>query len=71
MVEDVGVAVVVMEPVGVPVVVDVRVVEPDAVTVAVDDEVNVGGNADGLTETASCPTTILTPQTSGRVRVAE
>ena len=80
---EVGVAVKVVEPVGVPVAVDVVVAErltvvvPEAVIdavavvvkVGVDDP--VGGSAVGLTDTASCPTTILTPQASGRVRVAE
>ena len=69
-VEDVGVAVSVMEAVGVPVVVDVRVVVvvPETVTlaVAVEEVVIVG-----LTDAASWPTTRLTPQTSGSERVAE
>jgi len=86
---EVGVAVKVVELVGVPVAVDVLVaervvvVDPDAVmeavavnvvveeTETVVEEVAVGGNAVGLTETASCPTTRLTPQISGRLRVAE
>ena len=42
-----------------------------SVWVAVWVLVGVGGRAEGLTEAASFPTVISTPQTSGRDRVAE
>ncbi len=42
-----------------------------SVWVAVCVLVGVGGRAEGLTEAASLPTVISTPQTSGRYRVAE
>ena len=42
-----------------------------SVWVAVWVLVGVGGSAEGLTEAASLPTVISTPQTSGKDRVAE
>ena len=42
-----------------------------SVCVPVCVEVGVGGRAEGLTEAASLPTVISTPQTSGSDRVAE
>jgi hypothetical protein len=69
--EAVPVLVVVPVPVPVAVPVPVPVAVPVPVTLEVTVGVVVGGNAVGLTEAASCPTTILTPQTSGSERVAE
>jgi len=65
-----------MDAVAVPVAVVVpeAVIVTDAVWVAVSVWVAVwvgGGSADGLTEAASFPTVISTPQTSGSDRVAE
>jgi len=65
-----------MDAVAVPVAVVVpeAVIVTDAVWVAVSVWVAVwvgGGRAEGLTEAASLPTVISTPQTSGSDRVAE
>ena len=68
----VAVNVVVVDAVIVAVAVSVAVKVPVAVAVSVAVWVGeeVGGSAVGLTEYASLPTVISTPQTSGRVRVA-
>ena len=73
----VSVVVVVPDAVIVAVAVNVSVVVTEAVCVGVPVrvpvcvDVEVGGRAEGLTEAASLPTVISTPQTSGRVSVAE
>jgi len=67
----VSVCVAVWVAVDVPVSVWVAVCVVVAVWVTVCVEVGVGGRAEGLTEAASLPTVISTPQTCGRDRVAE
>ena len=68
-----AVPVLVPVPVPVPVGVLVRVVVVEAVPVpvAVVDGLGEGGGGVALTDAASLPTVISTPQASGRVRVAE
>lgn len=67
----VPVPVIVPVPVPVGVLVRVVVVEKVPVPVAVVDELGEGGGGVALTDAASLPTVISTPQASGRVRVAE
>ena len=57
--------------VAVPVSVVVPVFVPVVVAVTVGVDVVVGGRAEGLTEAASLPTVMSTPQTWGKYRVAE